>query len=71
MNGIFKRALLNRQKVTVMYMDENNRITMRDVKVFKMNDEYLFVYCYYRKKIRMLKMENILSAEVVKERIGA
>lgn len=71
MKGLFMRALGNREKVVVMYIDGNNRITKRVIKVVKMSKDHLLVYCYFRKKLRTLKMDNILSAEPVKMKLGA
>lgn len=71
MKGLFMRALENREKVVVMYIDGNNRITKRVIKVVKMSKDHLLVYCYFRKKLRTLKMDNILSAEPVKMKLGA
>ena len=69
MEGLFRRALVNGQKVKMMYIDNNDQITFRIVKLLKMNEEHLFVYCYYRKKVRTLKMDNILSAEAMSGRL--
>ncbi len=71
MKGIFLRAMESKQKLTIMYMNGNNEITQREVKVLKMNDEYLLVYCYFRKAVRTMKWDHILSAEPRPIRMGA
>jgi predicted DNA-binding transcriptional regulator YafY len=71
MNGIFQRALGSRQRVIIMYMDGKNQITHREVRVLKINEDYLLVYCFAREGVRTLKRSNILSARPVNERAGA
>lgn len=71
MKGIFVRALEKQQKVVVMYMDKNQQLTQRVVKVLKVNEEYVLVYCFFRKKLRTLRMDHILAAEPMKAKLGA
>ena len=71
MRGLFVRALENKKKIMVVYMDDQHELTQRVVKVLNVKDDRLLVYCYFRKQIRTLKIEHVLSAEAVKERVGA
>lgn len=69
MIGLFNRAITNKEKIVLFYMDQNNNITQRYVRVLKIKHDYILVYCYYRKKVRTLKLDNILSADVIKRKV--
>ncbi|WP_042224797.1 hypothetical protein [Oceanobacillus manasiensis] len=62
MNGVFMRSMETKQKIVVFYMDGNQQITQRFIRVLKMDDTLVLAYCYYRKSVRTFKRENILSA---------
>ncbi|MBN6205036.1 hypothetical protein JYK21_01115 [Ralstonia pickettii] len=70
MKGLLIRSMERKEKIVVFYMDSNNEVTERYVRVLKMNDNYILVYCYYRKKVRTLKLDNILSAGLLRKRIA-
>lgn len=61
MKGLFKRSIENKEKIIIFYIDSNGKVTQRYVRVLKMYDSHILVYCYYRKKVRTLKLDNILS----------
>lgn len=71
MIGLFTRAIANKEKIVLLYIDQNNCITQRFVRVLKMKHDSILVFCYYRKKVRTLKLDNILSAAVMNGKIGA
>ena len=71
MKGLFTRASEKKEKIAIFYMDSNNNITQRYVRVIKIHGDSILVYCYYRKKVRTLKLDNILSAEPVRNGVGA
>ena len=71
MRSLFIRASESKEKIVIFYMDANNKITQRFVKVIKLNDDYMLAYCYYRKKLRTFKIEHILSAGPVRKGVGA
>lgn len=62
MKGLFLRSIQQKQKITIYYMDRNNHITQRSIRVLRMHDDYIIAYCYYRRKVRMFKFASILSA---------
>ncbi|MFD1174436.1 hypothetical protein [Oceanobacillus picturae] len=70
MNGVFKRSMETKQKIVVFYMDGNQQITQRFIRVLKMDDTLVLAYCYYRKSVRTFKREHILSAGLIKK-VGA
>ncbi|WP_405101877.1 hypothetical protein [Oceanobacillus sp. FSL H7-0719] len=62
MNGLFECSIKNKETLVIFYMDQDKKVTQRYARVVKYNDDYALVYCYYRKKVRTLKLDNILSA---------
>lgn len=70
MRGLFIRSMQQKEKIIVFYMDSNGEVTERYVRVLKMNDSHILVYCYYRKKVRTLKLDNILSCGPAKKKIA-
>jgi predicted DNA-binding transcriptional regulator YafY len=71
MKSIFQHSIKTKQKNLIFYIDSSNNLTERIIRVIKMNEEQIVAYCYWRKKIRTFKIENILSAGAVKKRMGA
>lgn len=71
MNGVLRRSVETKQKIVVFYMDGNQQITQRFIRVLKMDDTRVLAYCYYRKGVRTFKRENILSAGTVNKKMGA
>lgn len=70
MKGLFERSIKNKETIIIFYMDQDNKVTQRYVRVLKINDSHILVYCYYRKKIRTLKLDNILSCGPVRKGIA-
>lgn len=48
-------------KLEMIYIDHNNKITKRTIKVLKANDDILLAYCYNKRQVRTFKINNILS----------
>lgn len=71
MKGLFIRAAASKEKIIIVYMDSDNKITQRYVRIIKMDETYILVYCFYRKKVRTLKIDHILSAGPVRNGVGA
>ncbi|WP_096274538.1 hypothetical protein [Paucisalibacillus globulus] len=71
MKSIFQHSINTKQKIVIYYIDSSNNLTERIIRVIKMNEEQIVAYCYWRKKIRTFKIENVLSAGNVKKRMGA
>ena len=70
MKGLFERSIKNKEKIIIFYMDSEGKVTERYVRVLKINDIHILVYCYYRKKVRTLKINNILSCGPIKKGIA-
>jgi len=67
MKGLFQRSIENKEKIIIFYMDSNNKVTERYIQVIKLNDDYILAYCYYRKRVRTFKLENILSTGPIRK----
>lgn len=48
---------------SMIYLAHDGMITKRTIKVFKIDGEKVFAYCYLRKGIRTFQLSQILSWE--------
>jgi predicted DNA-binding transcriptional regulator YafY len=71
MDLVLKKSLENQNPIMVFYIDRAGTISERIVRVERMTDRYVQVYCYWRKQFRSFKKENILSADPLKRKVGA
>lgn len=71
MRGLLARSIKNKEKIIIFYVDSQNNITERYIRVLQLHDEYITAYCYYRKQVRTFKLENILSAGQNRKKVGA
>nr|WP_026681324.1 hypothetical protein [Priestia megaterium] len=71
MKGLLNRSVENKQKIIIFYIDSNSNVTERYIRVLEVNEKSILAYCYYRKKVRTFKLENILLAGSVRKRVGA
>ncbi|GIO28647.1 hypothetical protein [Ornithinibacillus bavariensis] len=71
MIGLFQRSIENREKIIIFYIDNKNQVTQRYIQVISMNTQSLIAFCFWRKKVRTFKLENILSAGPIRKKVGA
>jgi predicted DNA-binding transcriptional regulator YafY len=71
MLGLFKRSIESKQKIIIFYIDSENKITERYIRVLQINEKSILAYCYYRRKVRTFNMENILSVGKARKKVGA
>jgi predicted DNA-binding transcriptional regulator YafY len=71
MRGLFLRSIDRKEKIVIFYMDRNHQVTQRYIRVISLQDQSLVAYCYWRKKLRTFKLDNILSAGPVQKKVGA
>ncbi len=62
----FLRASRDRNIIINIIYSKGNEITQRDVKVLDITDGNAKAFCYLRDQIRIFRVENILSADFVK-----
>ncbi|MGY0692598.1 hypothetical protein ACW2QC_07360 [Virgibacillus sp. FSP13] len=58
------------ERLEMIYIDHNNKITQRTIKVLRSNKDTVLAYCYTKKQVRTFKIENILSTQPIR-RMGA
>ncbi|GGB56936.1 hypothetical protein GCM10011409_38150 [Lentibacillus populi] len=56
-------------KLEMIYLDSNNQITQRTIKVLRANEDAILAYCYTKRQVRSFKVDNILS--FLPKRLGA
>ncbi|MEN2768501.1 hypothetical protein [Ornithinibacillus xuwenensis] len=71
MRGLFLRSIDRKEKIVIFYMDRNHQVTQRYIRVISIQDQSLVAYCYWRKKLRTFKLDNILSAGSLQKKVGA
>lgn len=71
MQGLFYRSIEQKEKIIIFYINSDNQVTQRFIRVLKVNANHIMAYCYYRKQVRSFKLDNILSAGPIKQRVGA
>ena len=69
--NLFNRSLQQKEKIMIFYIDNSNNVTQRIVRVISINADSIVAFCFYRKKVRTFKLNNILSAGPVNKRVGA
>ncbi|MBC5637843.1 hypothetical protein H8S33_13610 [Ornithinibacillus sp. BX22] len=71
MKRLFLRSMENKEKIIIFYIDRHNNVSKRFIRVLSMNQDYMLAYCYWRKKIRTFKLDNILSTGAISNHVGA
>ncbi|APC48309.1 hypothetical protein BME96_09075 [Virgibacillus halodenitrificans] len=71
MNGLLSKSVSTKQKLIIFYIDSENQVTQRFVRVLEVHDDHILAYCYYRKKVRTFKLDNILSAGPIRNGVSA
>lgn len=71
MKNMIMRSIQNKEKLEMIYLSSDNRVSQRVVRVLKLNDDMIMAYCYTKRTIRTFKLENILSVGQVRKRMGA
>lgn len=68
-NHVINMSLKRQCKVTIIYQKKDS-ITLRNIIVKAIEGSRIKAYCYLRKQNRIFKLENVLAAEIKKERDG-
>lgn len=71
MKGLLTRSVESKEKIVIFYIDSRDQVTQRYIRVLQVNDGLTLAYCYYRKEVRVFKLDNILSAGPIQKRVGA
>ncbi|MBS4198630.1 hypothetical protein KHA93_03070 [Bacillus sp. FJAT-49732] len=71
MKGIINRANGTDQRLELIYMNNDNQISQRIIKVLAVTDQSIKAYCYTKQQFRTFKLENILSVAPFRSRRSA
>ena len=71
MRAFLTNAAEQKEKVMIYYIDEDNNVTQRIIRIMQVNGTKILAYCYYRKQVRSFKLENILSCGPMRRSVGA
>jgi len=64
---ILKKSFEDNIVIQIIY-DKDDIITKRNIKVKEIYENKIKAYCYLRRDIRFFKIDNILSAKLLKDR---
>lgn len=56
-----EKAIINREKLEMIYMSESGIITQRQIRPFKITKHYFQAYCYLRQSTRTFKVSKVLA----------
>lgn len=68
MEGLLNRALTEKQKLEMIYIDSEGNMSQRVVRIVDVRNDSILAYCYFRKEVRSFKRDNILSVGLFKDR---
>lgn len=68
MRAILNRCLQLGQKVEIIYISKDEKITHRSIFINEINEVNVIGYCYLRREKRTFRLGNILSAAPVKNK---
>lgn len=71
MGNILIRAIELKEKVEMIYSDKNNQVSQRIIHPVKKNNDLVVAYCYTKRTIRTFRLDNILSVDKVRHKVGA
>lgn len=71
MIGFLIKAMEQKEKVMIYYLDRDNNVTQRIIRIVEVKKDTLLAYCFYRKQVRSFKIDNILSCGMIKKSVGA
>lgn len=69
--GGFHMSIKPGNKLEMIYIDHDNQITQRTVKVLQVNKDTVLAYCYNKRQVRSFKLQNILSVGSIRKMVGA
>lgn len=71
MKRILNHAASTQQKLEMIYINKDNQISQRIIKVLKVTETSIKAYCYTKRQFRIFKLDNILSVGPLRQRRGA
>ncbi|RST60124.1 hypothetical protein D5F11_008670 [Siminovitchia terrae] len=71
MNGLLRRSMILKTPLAIIYINNSNQISQRIIRVLKVEDSLIKAYCYTKKQFRTFRLDNILSVDILRKRMGA
>ncbi|WP_010098445.1 hypothetical protein [Ornithinibacillus scapharcae] len=71
MQRIFQDSLEKKEKIIIYYIDQQNNVTQRYIRVLRIDKGSIVAYCFWRKEVRTFRVDNILTAGPLYRRTGA
>ncbi len=71
MNALLKHAAGTEQRLEMIYINKNNQLSQRIIKVLDVTDSTIKAYCYHKRQFRTFLLSNILSIGPIRQRRGA
>src|SRR5690625_188818 len=71
MKAFIMNAMQTKATIVIYYLDRHGKITQRYIRVLQLTEDHVLAFCFYRKKVRTFKLENMLSADKIRKRTGA
>ncbi|TMW72984.1 hypothetical protein [Alteribacter natronophilus] len=68
MEGIFRRAMISREPVEMIYMNKSGTVTKRVVSIHCVSAGKVTAFCHLRKALRTFRRESILSVMPVQKK---
>ncbi|WP_281998705.1 hypothetical protein [Priestia flexa] len=61
-----RKAYNEGKNIEIMYINQKSQITQRVIKILEIHEHVITAYCYKQRSLRLFKIENILSGQIVK-----
>lgn len=68
-NGLLTRSKVDRKPIEIIYLNSDNKVTQRVIRVLTETDSCIKAYCYAKQQLRTFRKERILSADVVRKKV--
>lgn len=68
MKEVIAKYLKWTDKIEIIYMSNDEKLSQRIVSIQKLTDNYLIGFCHNRNSYRKFKIENILSVLPIQKR---
>ncbi|PFR93545.1 hypothetical protein [Priestia megaterium] len=69
-----RKAFNESRNIEIMYLGGKGEVSQRVIRILEINEHTIKAYCYYKKAVRLFKIENMLSGRIImpyKKRKGA
>ena len=61
MLNVVNKSMMSNQLLDMIYMTDNGSVTKRRIKVYKVENNSFYAYCFLRGSRRTFKVDNILA----------